>query len=54
MAATGSSLARNLARHGYRVALFNRTYSKTPEVVADGGSERTLSRPKPPKSSLRR
>lgn len=39
MAVMGSSLARNMARHGYRVALFNRTYSRTQQVVADHGSE---------------
>jgi hypothetical protein len=42
MAVMGSSLARNMARHGYRVALFNRTHSKTQEVVADHGSEGTF------------
>jgi 6-phosphogluconate dehydrogenase len=42
MAVMGSSLARNMAHHGYRVALFNRTYSKTQEVVADHGSEGTF------------
>jgi 6-phosphogluconate dehydrogenase len=39
MAVMGSSLARNVARHGYRVALFNRTYSRAQQVVADHGSE---------------
>ena len=39
MAVMGSSLARNVARHGYRVAIFNRTYSKTQQVMADHGSE---------------
>ena len=39
MAVMGSSLARNMARHGYQVALFNRTYSRTHQVVADHGSE---------------
>ena len=38
MAVMGSSLARNMARHGYRVALFNRTYSRTQQVVADARS----------------
>jgi 6-phosphogluconate dehydrogenase len=42
MAVMGSSLARNMARHGYGVALFNRTHSKTQEVVADHGSEGTF------------
>ncbi|MEP7159838.1 MAG: NADP-dependent phosphogluconate dehydrogenase [Dermatophilaceae bacterium] len=39
MAVMGSSLARNMARHGYRVAIFNRTYAKTQRVVADHGGE---------------
>jgi 6-phosphogluconate dehydrogenase len=34
MAVMGSSLARNLARHEYRVALFNRTYGRTQQVVS--------------------
>ncbi len=39
MAVMGSSLARNMARHGYKVAIFNRTYAKTQGVVADHGGE---------------
>jgi 6-phosphogluconate dehydrogenase len=39
MAVMGSSLARNMARHEYRVALFNRTYGRAQQVVADHGSE---------------
>jgi 6-phosphogluconate dehydrogenase len=39
MAVMGSSLARNMARHGFQVALFNRTYSRTQQVVAHHGSE---------------
>ncbi|WP_226345440.1 NADP-dependent phosphogluconate dehydrogenase [Agilicoccus flavus] len=39
MAVMGSSLARNIARHGYRVALFNRTHARTEKVVADHGGE---------------
>ncbi len=39
MAVMGSSLARNIARHGYRVALYNRTFAKTEEVVRDHGHE---------------
>ncbi len=34
MAVMGSSLARNMARHEYRVALFNRTYGRTRQVVS--------------------
>ena len=39
MAVMGSSLARNMAHKGYTVAVFNRTYSRTQEMVAAHGSE---------------
>ena len=39
MAVMGSNLARNLARNGYSVALYNRTTSKTDSVVAEHGHE---------------
>ena len=39
MAVMGSNLARNIARHGYRVALYNRTASRTDAVVEEHGSE---------------
>ncbi|MEA5119281.1 MAG: NAD(P)-binding domain-containing protein, partial [Propionicimonas sp.] len=39
MAVMGSNLARNLAHHGYTVAVFNRTYARTVEVMAAHGSE---------------
>ncbi|MCV2395749.1 NADP-dependent phosphogluconate dehydrogenase [Actinotalea sp. M2MS4P-6] len=39
MAVMGSNLARNFARHGYRVALYNRTAAKTDEVVAAHGDD---------------
>ncbi len=42
MAVMGSNLARNMAHHGYRVALFNRTYAKTQAVLADHGGEGDL------------
>jgi 6-phosphogluconate dehydrogenase len=42
MAVMGSNLARNLARHGHPVALFNRTTSRTDEVVAAHGHEGTF------------
>jgi 6-phosphogluconate dehydrogenase len=35
MAVMGSNLARNFAHHGYRTAIFNRTYAKTAEVLKD-------------------
>jgi 6-phosphogluconate dehydrogenase len=34
MAVMGSNLARNFAHHGYRTAIFNRTYAKTADVIA--------------------
>ena len=38
----GRNLARNFARHGYRVALHNRTTAKTTDTVAQFGSEGTF------------
>ncbi len=42
MAVMGSSLARNMAHHGYRVAVFNRTYAKTEELMRDHAAEGTF------------
>ena len=42
LAVMGRNLARNLARHGYTVALHNRTYSRTQSLVADHGDEGTF------------
>ena len=42
LAVMGSNLARNLARHGYTVALYNRTTAKTTELVAEHGSDGTF------------
>ncbi|RIK15682.1 MAG: phosphogluconate dehydrogenase (NADP(+)-dependent, decarboxylating) [Acidobacteria bacterium] len=39
MAVMGRNLARNLARHGHVVALYNRTAERTDEVVAEHGHE---------------
>ena len=39
MAVMGSNLARNLAHHGHRVAIYNRTTARTDEVIAQHGSE---------------
>ncbi|WP_199438909.1 NADP-dependent phosphogluconate dehydrogenase [Umezawaea beigongshangensis] len=39
LATMGSNLARNLARHGYRVAVHNRSSAKTRALVADHGHE---------------
>jgi 6-phosphogluconate dehydrogenase len=39
MAVMGSNLARNLARNGFVTALYNRTFSKTQDVVAEHGHE---------------
>jgi 6-phosphogluconate dehydrogenase len=39
LAVMGRNLARNLARHGYRVALHNRTAQRTRALVAEHGHE---------------
>ena len=39
MAVMGSNLARNLAHHGYKVAIHNRSVSKTESVMDEHGSE---------------
>jgi 6-phosphogluconate dehydrogenase len=39
LAVMGRNLARNLARHGYHVALHNRTAERTRSLVAEHGSE---------------
>ena len=42
LAVMGRNLARNLARHGYRVALHNRTAERTRSLVAEHGNEGTF------------
>src|SRR5690554_1934085 len=42
LAVMGSNLARNLARRGYTVALYNRTTARTDEVTAAYGDEGTF------------
>jgi 6-phosphogluconate dehydrogenase len=42
MGVMGRNLARNFARHGYRVALHNRTASKAVDVARDFGNEGTF------------
>jgi 6-phosphogluconate dehydrogenase len=42
LAVMGSNLARNLARNGYRVALYNRTTAKTDDLIAAHGDEGTF------------
>jgi 6-phosphogluconate dehydrogenase len=42
LAVMGSNLARNLARHGHPVAVYNRTRARTDELVADAGQEGPL------------
>ncbi len=42
MAVMGSNLARNLAHHGFNVAIFNRTASRTDAVIAEHGDEGTF------------
>ncbi|MFE9749156.1 NADP-dependent phosphogluconate dehydrogenase [Saccharothrix saharensis] len=39
LAVMGSNLARNLARHGYRVAVHNRSHARTEALIADHGHE---------------
>jgi 6-phosphogluconate dehydrogenase len=39
MAVMGSNLARNLAHHGHTTAIYNRTASRTHEVIEQHGSE---------------
>jgi len=39
LAVMGRNLARNLARHGYRVALHNRTHARTESLVREHGDE---------------
>ncbi|HEU5472651.1 MAG TPA: NADP-dependent phosphogluconate dehydrogenase [Actinophytocola sp.] len=42
LAVMGRNLARNLARHGYAVALHNRTAARTRSLVAEHGDEGTF------------
>ncbi|HCS59685.1 MAG TPA: phosphogluconate dehydrogenase (NADP(+)-dependent, decarboxylating), partial [Gordonia polyisoprenivorans] len=39
LAVMGSNIARNFARHGYTVALHNRSIAKTDALIRDHGSE---------------
>ncbi|PJI85680.1 NADP-dependent phosphogluconate dehydrogenase [Luteimicrobium subarcticum] len=39
LAVMGRNLARNFARHGYTVAVHNRSYAKTESLVADHGTD---------------
>ncbi|MGV0798300.1 NAD(P)-binding domain-containing protein, partial [Mycolicibacterium elephantis] len=39
LAVMGSNIARNFARHGYTVALHNRSVAKTDALLAEHGSE---------------
>ncbi len=39
LATMGSNLARNLARHGYKVAVHNRSYAKTKALIEQHGHE---------------
>ncbi|UYP17281.1 NADP-dependent phosphogluconate dehydrogenase [Rhodococcus sp. Z13] len=44
LAVMGSNIARNFARHGYTVALHNRSIAKTDALLADHGHEGTFIR----------
>jgi len=39
LAVMGSNLARNLARNGFKVAVYNRTYAKTEHFLSEFGAE---------------
>lgn len=39
LAVMGRNLARNFARHGYTVAVHNRSYAKTESLIADHGTD---------------
>lgn len=39
LAAMGGSLARNLAHHGNKVAVFNRSYGRTEKLMNEHGNE---------------
>ncbi|MDR2722443.1 MAG: NADP-dependent phosphogluconate dehydrogenase [Cellulomonadaceae bacterium] len=42
LAVMGRNLARNLARHGYTVAIHNRSYAKTQSLIDEAGGEGTF------------
>jgi 6-phosphogluconate dehydrogenase len=42
LAVMGRNLARNLARHGHKVALHNRTYARTQSLIDEAGDEGTF------------
>ena len=42
LAVMGRNLARNFARHGHQVAIHNRTFAKTEDLLAEAGSEGTF------------
>ncbi|MFC7407201.1 NADP-dependent phosphogluconate dehydrogenase [Georgenia alba] len=42
LAVMGANLARNLARHGYTVAVHNRTYARTERLVSEHGEDGTF------------
>ncbi len=42
LAVMGRNLARNFARHGFRVAIHNRTHTRTQALLAEAGSEGTF------------
>lgn len=51
LAAMGGSLARNLAHHGNKVAVFNRSYGRTEKLMNEHGNEGEFFPAKPSKSS---
>jgi 6-phosphogluconate dehydrogenase len=53
LAVMGSNLARNLARHGHPVALYNRSVAKTKALVAEHGQEGTFHPAETPEEFVR-
>ncbi len=51
LAVMGSNIARNFARHGYTVALHNRSIAKTDALIRDHGSRVHSSAPRASPSS---
>ena len=51
LAVMGSNIARNFARHGYTVALHNRSVAKTDALLEQHGSDGRFVRSRPSPSS---
>ena len=53
LAVMGANLARNAARHGFGVALFNRNHERTDDLMAGHGHEGRFAPPRPSPISSR-